>query len=63
VLSVNLRESKEVVEKAARERGYTFPVLPDSTAEMAQRYQVRATPTASAWCEPYGGDRQGVDGA
>jgi thioredoxin-related protein len=45
VLSVNLRESKEVVEKAARERGYTFPVLLDSTAEVAQRYQVRATPT------------------
>ncbi len=45
VLSVNLREPKELVEKAARERGYTFPVLLDSTAEVAQRYQVRATPT------------------
>jgi cytochrome c-type biogenesis protein len=45
VLSVNLREPKEVVEKATRERGYTFPVLLDSTAEVAQQYQVRATPT------------------
>jgi peroxiredoxin len=45
VLGVNIREPQEVVEKAARERGYTFPVLLDSTAEVAQRYQVRATPT------------------
>jgi peroxiredoxin len=45
VLGVNIREPKEVVEKAARERGYTFPVLLDNTAEVAQRYQVHATPT------------------
>lgn len=45
MLSVNIREPQEVVEKAARERGYTFPVLLDSTAEVAQQYQVRATPT------------------
>ena len=45
VLGVNIREPQEVVGKAARERGYTFPVLFDTTAEVAQRYQVRATPT------------------
>jgi hypothetical protein len=45
VLGVNIREPQGIVEKSARERGYTFPVLLDSTAEMAQRYQVRATPS------------------
>lgn len=33
------------MEEAVRERGYTFPVLLDSTAEVAVTYGVRATPT------------------
>ena len=45
VLAVDIREPKGLVEKAVRERGYTFPVLLDSTAEIALRYQARATPT------------------
>ena len=45
VLGVNIREPEEIVKKSVRERGYTFPVLLDNTAEVAQRYQVRATPT------------------
>ena len=46
MLGVNIREPEEIVKKSVRERGYTFPVLLDNTAEVAQRYQVRATPTA-----------------
>lgn len=53
VLAVDIREPKGVVEKAARERGYTFPVLLDSTAEVTLKYEVRATPTV------YLVDRQG----
>ena len=45
VLAIDTREPKGVVERAVRERGYTFPVLVDSTSEIALRYQVRATPT------------------
>lgn len=45
VLAVDIREPKGVVEKAARERVYTFPVLLDSTAEATLKYEVRATPT------------------
>lgn len=45
VLAIDIREPKGLVEKAARERGYTFPVLLDSEAEVSLRYQVRATPT------------------
>jgi peroxiredoxin len=45
VLGVDIREPKGVVERAARERGYAFPMLLDSTAEAAVTYQVRATPT------------------
>ncbi len=45
VLAVDIREPKGVVEKAARVRGYSFPVLLDSTAEVALAYQVRGTPT------------------
>ncbi len=45
VLAIDIREPQGVVEKAARERGYTFPVLLDSTAEVTLQYQVRATPT------------------
>lgn len=45
VLGVDIREPKGVVEKAAQERGYTFPVLLDSTAEVTLKYEVRATPT------------------
>lgn len=53
VLAVDIREPKGVVEKAVRERGYTFPVLLDSTAEVTLMYEVRATPTV------YLIDRQG----
>ena len=53
VLAVSIRESKGTVEEAVRERGYTFPVLVDSTAEVAMTYGVRATPTV------YLVDRQG----
>ncbi len=53
VLAVDIREPKGVVEKVARERGYTFPVLLDSTAEVTLKYEVRATPTV------YLVDRQG----
>lgn len=53
VLAVDIREPKGVVAKAARERGYTFPVLLDSTAEVTLMYEVRATPTV------YLIDRQG----
>ena len=53
VLAVDIREPKGVVEKAARERSYTFPVLLDSTAEVTLKYEVRATPTV------YLVDRQG----
>ena len=45
MLAVDIREPKGVVEKAARERGYTFPVLLDSTGEVTLKYEVRATPT------------------
>ena len=45
VLAIDIREPKGLVERAVRERGYTFPVLVDSTSEIALRYQVRATPT------------------
>ena len=45
VLAIDIREPKGVVEQAARERGYTFPVLLDSAAEVTLRYEVRATPT------------------
>ena len=45
VLGMDIRESREVVETAVRERGYAFPVLLDSTAEVTLTYQVRATPT------------------
>jgi hypothetical protein len=45
VLAVDIREPKGAVEKAVRERGYTFPVLLDSTAEVTLMYEVRATPT------------------
>lgn len=53
VLAIDIREPKGVVEQAARDRGYTFPVLLDSTAEVTLRYEVRATPTV------YLIDRQG----
>jgi len=45
VLGVDIREPKGVVEKAVRERGYTFPVLLDANAEVTMMYEVRATPT------------------
>ena len=45
MLAIDIREPKGIVEQAARERGYTFPVLLDSTGEVSLRYQVRATPT------------------
>ena len=45
VLAVDIREPKEVVAKAVRERGYIFPVLLDSKAEAALLYEARATPT------------------
>lgn len=45
VLVVDIREPKGLVEKAVRERGYTFPVLLDSTAEVSLQCQVRGTPT------------------
>lgn len=53
VLAIDIREPKGVVEKAVRERGYTVPVLLDSAAEVALKYEVRATPTV------YLIDRQG----
>ena len=45
MLGVDIREPKGVVEKAVRERGYTFPVLLDANAEVTMMYEVRATPT------------------
>jgi cytochrome c-type biogenesis protein len=33
------------VEKAAKERGYTFPILLDESGEVTKNYGVRGTPT------------------
>ena len=41
---INVRESSSTVTEAVKKRGYSFPVLLDSTAATARTYGVWGTP-------------------
>lgn len=45
-LLVDIGETREVVARAVRERGYVAPVVLDAEREVTDDYGVRATPTA-----------------
>jgi peroxiredoxin len=45
MLTVNLRETKEVVRAFADKNGYTFPILLDETGAIASQYRVSGIPT------------------
>ncbi|GAA0178705.1 redoxin domain-containing protein [Clostridium sediminicola] len=46
VLAVDVKESKNTVEKYIKKGGYTFPVLLDKDAKLASTYLVSAYPTS-----------------
>jgi peroxiredoxin len=45
IIAVNLGESSSEVEEFLSDNGLTFPVLLDSSTEVANRYNIRAIPT------------------
>ena len=44
VLLVNIRESRETVQRAVATRGYTAPVVLDTDGEVANAYRITGTP-------------------
>lgn len=45
VVLIDIREKRETVQQAAKERGYTAPVLLDEVGKVTSAYRVFATPT------------------
>ncbi|MBN2736374.1 MAG: TlpA family protein disulfide reductase [Spirochaetales bacterium] len=46
ILAVDLQEAAETVSEFAKEQGYSFPILLDTTGEQAQAYGARGIPTS-----------------
>jgi len=44
-LAISIREDPAWVQKVAKERGYTLPVLVDETGEVTKKYGARGTPS------------------
>ncbi len=45
ILMINIEEDRDSVKSYVEQYNYTFPVLLDSSAEAAQKYAIRYTPT------------------
>lgn len=45
LLGVNIKEDKETIMQFMQREGYTYPVVRDTFAQVADQYQVRAIPT------------------
>jgi peroxiredoxin len=45
MLAVNIEEDKKIVIKLTKKNNYTFPILLDTTGEIARKYKINAIPT------------------